>query len=88
WDNTWVRWGLAASCGAVVVSEPLIDPEPMRPGVDHVEAPLEAMSEAILERLADPLGSARMVATCRARLREELSVDASVARVLCLAQAD
>jgi len=88
WDNPWLRWGLAASCGALVVSEPLIDPEPMRPGVDHVEAPLEAMSEAILERLADPMGSARMVASCRERLREALSVDASVARVLGATQAD
>ena len=59
----------------------------MRPGVDHVEAPLEAMPEAILERLVDPMGSARMVALCRERLSEALSVDASVARVLGTAQA-
>jgi hypothetical protein len=82
WDSPWLRWGRAAACGVLVVSEPLVDPSPLRPGVDHVEAPLEEMPRAIRERLADRAGSARMVEACRAVLRDQLSMVASLEKIL------
>jgi hypothetical protein len=82
WDTPWMRWVLATSCGVLVVSEPLGDPDPLRPGVDYVEAPASEMAAAIQARLADRSGSARMVASCEERLRDRMSMDASLRRVL------
>jgi hypothetical protein len=82
WDTPWMRWVLAASCGVLVVSEPLGDPDPLRPGVDYVEAPVAEMAGAIQARLADGPGSARIVASCQERLREQMWMDTSLERVL------
>lgn len=82
WDTPWIRWGLATSCGVAIASEPLRRSEPMRPGIDQIEAPLEELAEAIATRLRDPEGTAAMVASCRERLAAHLSIDTSLERIL------
>ena len=82
WDTPWMRWVLAASCGVLVVSEPLADPDPLRPGVDYVEAPADEMAAVIQAQLEDGAGSARVVASCQERVRERMSMDASLERVI------
>lgn len=65
WDNTAMRYSLAAQNGALLVSEPTLPHTGFEPGVHYVVAPIEQMAERIEVMLADD--AAREAITALAR---------------------
>jgi hypothetical protein len=54
WNPAWIRFLIAASCGTLVVSEPMNDEHPMIAGVHYVAATLEEMPEVVCTLLDNP----------------------------------
>lgn len=75
WDTPWMRWCLAAANGAVIASEPLSVPHPLVPGRDYLEAPADALAEAIAALLRDEDRRRAMLASCRAALGASMAMD-------------
>jgi hypothetical protein len=73
---------LAAAAGAVLVTEPMDDPSPFRPGTHYVEAPLELLAEAAERLLADEPRRRRIVEAGQALLTGPLSMASSLRSVL------
>ena len=53
WNPAWIRFLLAAKCGALVVSEPMDDEHPMVAGVHYIAATVDEMPEVICKLLDD-----------------------------------
>lgn len=71
WDTPWMRWYLATANGAVVASEPLSVPHPLRPGIDYLEAtPQFARDIAYLAQ--NETARAAMLAACRTTIETHL----------------
>lgn len=81
WDTPWMRWMLAAANGAVVAGEPLSVPDPMRPGVDYLEAPTETLVEEIARLVADEPRRRRMLDDCRARIAATMTQESALDRL-------
>ena len=77
-----LRFLLALSAGAVVATEPVDDPYPFEPLVDHVSAPADSLVPAIAMLLSDEGHRCRLASTGQARLANELSMPRALARVL------
>lgn len=82
WDTPWMRWFLADANGALMVSEPLSVPEPLVPGQHYLSGPMEELPDIIDDVLADEDRRLRMVASCRERINETMTLDVSVERIL------
>ncbi len=83
-DGSGMRFSMGMGNGALVISEPVADPDPFVAGRDFVQAPVPALTDAILRALSDP--SARL-AMCRAAqdcLRARYSLQGSAERILAL----
>ena len=65
---------LASAAGAALITEPLIRPEPLVPGVHYVEAQATAMAQATLDLLADEPRRLRMVEAAQALLSTDLNL--------------
>jgi hypothetical protein len=76
---------LAGAGGAAYMSEPMVDPHPFAAGVDHVEAPAEALPSEIRTLLADEPRRCAMVRVLQHRMREDLSMETSLRQVLAFA---
>ncbi|MES2209907.1 MAG: glycosyltransferase [Chloroflexota bacterium] len=72
----------AAAAGAVLVTEPLDDPHPFVPGRHFVEAPLDALAQAVDELLADEHRRQQIVEASQTFITGPLSMAASVRAVL------
>ena len=82
WDTPWMRWAMAAANGALVVSEPLVDPEPFEAGTHYFEAPAEELPATITRLLADP-DLCRAVAThCGDFVRQHFTLRGSLHTML------
>jgi hypothetical protein len=77
-----LRFLTAMAAGAVLVTEPIDDPYPFEPGVDHIEAPTEAIAGAVRSVLADEPGRRAIAQAAQMRLRTDLSMRTALARVL------
>lgn len=77
-----LRFLLALSAGCVPVTEPLDDPHPFRPGVDHAVASVDGLVETIAGLLADEPARRAMVCAGQELLRTELTMRRSLERVL------
>ena len=77
-----LRLLLSLAAGAAVVTEPMTDPRPFVPGVHHLEAPASDLLAAASELAADEPRRRRIVDAGQALLREELTMRASLERVL------
>jgi hypothetical protein len=77
-----LRFLLAYSAGCLPITEPLDDPHPFRPGIDHAVAPVDGLVETIAGVLADEPARRRMVCTGQELLQTELSMRRSLERVL------
>ena len=82
WDTPWMRWAMAAVNGAVVVSEPLVNPEPFKPGIHYFEAPTEGLAELIGKLLADPERLQVAADRCRNFVTSQLTLRGSVELIL------
>lgn len=83
-DASGMRFSMGMGNGALVVSEPVADPDPFVAGIHFVQAPVPALADAVLSALADEparLAVCRAAQTC---LREQYSLHASAARILAL----
>jgi len=78
WSPAWIRFLMAARCGAVVVSEPTGDREPFEPGVHYVAAATNELAAAVRLLLADEPARARMAAAASEHCRERLTLVRSV----------
>jgi hypothetical protein len=76
-----MRWCLASANGAVMVSEPLSLPDPLRPGIDYMESPLDRISEDIAGLLRDEPRRIAMRDSCKARIGEEMTQAATLDRL-------
>lgn len=76
------RFILAAAAGAALVSEPLVQPEPLVPGVHYVEAATSRLGEATLELLADEPRRRRMVDAAQTLLLGDLDLHRTLPRAL------
>jgi hypothetical protein len=79
---------MAAANGALVVSEPLIDPDPFKPGVHYFEAPAEELSATIVGLLAKPDVISAAAMRCREFVRQHLTLRVSLEEMLCGVLAD
>jgi len=82
WDTPWMRWYLASANGAVVCSQPLASPQPLRPGIDYLSAEPASLGEEIVRLLDDEPARLAMLDSCRRRMAEEMSMEMTVDRVL------
>jgi hypothetical protein len=65
----------------VVVAEPLSVPDPMRPGVDYLEAPTETLVEEIARLVADEPRRLAMLDACRARIAATMTQEGALDRL-------
>lgn len=84
WDTPWMRWCLASANGAVVASEPLCHPEPLRPGTDYLSASLAHLDRAIADLVADAGRLDAMRLACRDTLARHMTLDISLDRLAAL----
>jgi hypothetical protein len=77
-----LRFVLGLSAGCAPVTEPLEDPHPFRPGVDHAVAPVDGLVETIAGLLADEPARSQMVCAGQELLRTDLSMRRSLELVL------
>jgi len=82
WDTPWMRWYLACANGAVVCSQPLVNPSPLRPGIDYLSAEPDVLGDEITRLLADEPARLSMLDSCRRRMAEEMSMEMTVDRML------
>lgn len=82
WDTAWMRFYLGAAHGIAVASEPLSVPEPLRPGIDYLEARPEDLSAAIVALLGDEPKRASMVAASRSQIIAEMDFKDGVHRMV------
>jgi hypothetical protein len=79
---TGLRFLTSMAAGAVLVAEPIDDPHPFVPGVDHLEAPEGALAEVVASVVADQERWLEIASAGQARLTGELSMRASLEQVL------
>lgn len=82
WDTPWMRWYLATENGAVIGSQPLVNPAPLRPGTDYLSAETDALGNEIMRLLADEPARLAMLDSCRRRMADEMSREMTVDRML------
>jgi Glycosyl transferases group 1 len=85
WNPAWIRFLLAARCGALVVSEPMNDEHPMIAGVHYVAAEVEEMPQAIQRLLANPDMIRQMASAAKLLCHQELALLRSVEKLVKLA---
>jgi hypothetical protein len=77
-----LRFLTTLAAGAVLVTDTIDDPYPFRPGIDHVEAPVDGIVAAIADLLDDEPRRLALAEAGQARLRGELAMRCSLERVL------
>jgi len=87
WNPAWIRFLLAARCGTLVVSEPMDDEHPMRPGVHYVAATPDQMPEVILQLLEDTATVSRITRAAAELCRTELTLLRALEKVRACAEA-
>jgi hypothetical protein len=70
--------------GALVVSEPLYLPEPYKPGVHYVEAPVERLAETIRHYAGDEDARRQITDEAHRFVTTELTLERSFSRLLDL----
>lgn len=81
WDTPWMRWSLATANGAVVASEELSVPYPLRRGHDYLSAPYDQLAKSIFELLSDEPRRLKMLANCQETLNTHMSLEGSLDKV-------
>lgn len=73
-NSSGLRFVLASAAGAAVISEPSLDSWPLVPGTHFIEAPIDRISEATQELLADEPRRQQMVKEAQQLLRGPLAM--------------
>jgi len=80
-DTPWIRWLIASANGAVMASEPLVDPYPLIPDKDYLSAPLDRLAEHIHQLLSDEARLRDMLRSCRNTIENHMTLDISADRL-------
>lgn len=83
-DGSGMRFSMGMGNGALVISEPVADPDPFVTGRDFVQAPVPALADAILGALSDPPARLAMCRAAQECLRARYSLQGSAERILAL----
>lgn len=83
-DGSGMRFSMGMGNGALVVSEPVADPDPFVAGRDFVQADVPALAGAILAALSDEPARLAMCRAAQDCLRESYSLQGSAERILAL----
>lgn len=81
WDMPGFRFLTAVGCGTLVVSEPIRDPTPFRPGEHYVEAAIPQLPDVVEHFLRDEAAREGIVAAARRFLETEHSWDHSMLKL-------
>lgn len=87
WSPAWIRFSMAARCGALVVSEPSEDDQPFVAGRHYVACPMEEMPGTIIELLREPERCMRITQAAAELCQTELTLENSVQSLCALAAA-
>lgn len=84
WDAPWLRFVMAAGCGAAVISEslPPSDAEPWRAGTQYLASPPESLGSTLIDLLRDPARLAAIRRAAAAHVRGPLTMSAAVRTLL------
>jgi hypothetical protein len=75
WYLGGVRFLMSMGCGAVVVSEPLLDPRPYQPGVHFIQAEPQKMVQALVYYLENETERRHIADQARHFVTTELTLD-------------
>lgn len=81
-DGVQHRFLLAAATRTLLVSEPMADPGPFRPGVHFIAAPVARLADTLCHWLRNDLERERIIAASHGFATEELRIEHSVGRIL------
>ena len=81
WNPAWIRFLMAASCGTLIVSEPMNDKHPMVDGVHYITATLDEMPETISRLLNDREKMDQITNASSLICQQELSLLSSVEKL-------
>jgi hypothetical protein len=84
WSPAWIRFVMAAQCGAVVVSEPAADQEPFAAETHYAAAAACELPAAIVALLDDPVRYNRLRTAATALCRDSLTMLNSVQKLCSL----
>lgn len=84
WDTAWMRFYMASSHGAAVVSETLSNPNPLRPGLDYGSADAAFLEQEVVRLLEDEAARKSCVSNCRRTIEAQMSFPQSVAAMIDL----
>jgi hypothetical protein len=79
------RHHMGMATGALVVSEPVYLPDPLRPGVHYVECSVAEMADTVRRYLADAEARQRITNAAHRFLTQELTLERTYARLMELA---
>jgi hypothetical protein len=88
WSPAWIRFLMAARCGAAVVSEPTEDRQPFEPDVHYLAAPAGELVAAVCRLLADEPARARLARAATELCQERLTLVRSVQSLRSLVSAE
>jgi len=83
-DGSGMRFSMGMGSGALVVSEPVADPDPFVAGTHFVQAPVPVLADAILAALSDEPARLAMCRAAQDCLRAQYSLQGSAERILAL----
>lgn len=78
WDTPWMRWCFATANGAVIASEELSLPDPLRPGIDYLSATQNSLSGSIAELLSNEPKRLEMLENCTKSMKSYMSLERSL----------
>jgi len=86
WDPAWIRFLIAASCGTLVVSEPMNDEHPMVAGVHYLEAAQDEMPDVIGKLLGDPAKIRQVTSAAADLCQRELTLLRATEKLIAFAE--
>lgn len=81
WSPAWIRFGIAAQCGACVVSEPMPDTQPYQADIHYAPALAAQIPEVIQRLLRDEAERSRLVSAAAELGRTSLTLHHSVRQI-------
>lgn len=82
WDLPGLRFLMSMGCGALVISEPLDDPTPYRPGEHFVQADITDLAETICYYLEHEWEREAITRTAYDFITQELTLQNTISRIM------
>ncbi len=82
WDYAGLRFLMSMSCGALVVSETVVYPEPYKPNVHFVHGPIEELPDLILYYLNDEIERNKITRSAHSFVTEKISMASMLEKII------